>query len=225
MSTSNTFGQFLKKKLQEKGYTLREFGERLGVSHAAVSHWIRGKNKPPREMIPLLAKELGVNIVKLYSLLGYVVESNPNTIKVKVLSAEIPCGTPREYIDTYIEDEIEIAADVITTNPNLQYYAVRAKGNSMILRGIADGYLVIFSPDLEVRHGDIGIVWINHGVCARTVLYRGDHIILQPANPAYEPIVLDRKKDEYRIIGRVVAVKGDPNRISAGDIFAPKEGD
>lgn len=220
MKANNAFGSFLKSKLQEKGYTLREFGEKLGISHAAVSHWIRGKNKPPREMIPKIAEELGVNIVKLYALLGYTVKMSPDTIKVKVLSAELPCGTPREYIDTYIEDVIDIPAEFITTNPNLPYYAVKARGNSMILRGIADGYLVIFSPDLEVRHGDVGVVWVNDsGVCARIVLYRGDHIFLQAANPTYEPIILDRHKDEFRIIGRVVAVRGDPNKVSSDDVY------
>lgn len=217
---SNEFGKFLRKRMKEKEYTLQALAEKLGVSHGLISHWIAGRNKPTPEMLPKLAQVLEVNIIKLYKLLGYIKEAPPGTVKVKVLSADLPCGTPREYIDTYVEETIEIPTDTITTNPNLQYYAVKARGNSMILRGIADGYLVIFSPDLEVRHGDVGVVWINNdGVCARIVLYRGDHIILQASNPAYEPIILDRNKDEYRIIGRVVAVRGDPNKISSGDIY------
>lgn len=220
MKNMKSLGKLIKRRLEELNMTQSELAEKIGVNRSAVSRWISGQTKPDFDTLLRVAKELQIDPMKLLDALGLVRKPKPGTIKVRVLSADLPCGTPRQYIDTYVEETIEIPTDTITTNPNLQYYAVRAKGNSMILRGIADGYLVIFSPDLEVRHGDVGVVWVNNdGVCARIVLYRGDHIILQAANPAYEPIILDRNKDEYRIIGRVVAVRGDPNKISSGDIY------
>ncbi len=217
------FARFLRNQLKSKNLTATALAEALGVSRPLVSKWLAGKGKPTVKHIPTLAFLLGVDLNLIYKMLGYDIEDvtwqNVATIRVSVLSNNLPCGEPNVFYDEYIEGVIEIPVQLgIIRNPHLTYYAIRAKGDSMVGKGIMDGYMVIFTPDLEVRSGDIAVVHIETGICARIVYFKGNTIVLQPANPAYEPIVLRRDLEgiegfENRILGRVVAVLGDPNEV------------
>ena len=50
---------------KEKGWSQTELAERLGVTNKAVSRWETGRGYPDVELLPLLAKELGVTISEL----------------------------------------------------------------------------------------------------------------------------------------------------------------
>ena len=53
--------------LKRKGFTQREFGERLGVVQTAVSNWCNGANRPSTSKIIEMAKVLGVSLEELLS--------------------------------------------------------------------------------------------------------------------------------------------------------------
>lgn len=50
---------------KEKGWSQTELAERLGVTNKAVSRWETGRGYPDVELLPLLARELGVTISEL----------------------------------------------------------------------------------------------------------------------------------------------------------------
>ena len=57
----------LKKILKDKGITSKDFAVKMGVSSAAISNIITGKNYPTYDLLDNMAKELNV---KLSTLLG-----------------------------------------------------------------------------------------------------------------------------------------------------------
>ena len=58
-------GELIAALRKEKGWSQTELAERLGVTNKAVSRWETGRGYPDVELLPLLAKELGVTISEL----------------------------------------------------------------------------------------------------------------------------------------------------------------
>ncbi len=58
-------GDLIAMLRKEKGWSQTELAERLGVTNKAVSRWETGRGYPDVELLPLLAKELGITISEL----------------------------------------------------------------------------------------------------------------------------------------------------------------
>lgn len=65
------FDAWLRTELKHRGWTLTEFGRRIGVSVAAVSRWAKGQRRPDVESIPRIAAELGVSPETVFNMAGY----------------------------------------------------------------------------------------------------------------------------------------------------------
>lgn len=86
------------------------------------------------------------------------------------------------------------------------HFALRVKGDSMIDASVLDGDIVVLRYQETANDGEMIAAWIE-GDEETTLkyLYReGRDVRLQPANPAYAPIM--RPADKVRIKGRVVSV-------------------
>lgn len=58
---------YLKEILKEKGKTSKEFAEEMGVTAAAISNIVTGRNYPTYDLLEKMADKLGV---KMSTLLG-----------------------------------------------------------------------------------------------------------------------------------------------------------
>ena len=58
-------GELIAVLRKEKGWSQAELAERLGVTNKAVSRWETGRGYPDVELLPLVARELGVTISEL----------------------------------------------------------------------------------------------------------------------------------------------------------------
>lgn len=207
------FREWLKDKLKALGMSQLELARRSGVSQAAISRWLRGVREPDETSILKVAKALGASeeeIALLFGLeRGQVFPVEGGEIAVPVLSGEIPCGTPVNGFEAYVVGKVPLNESLLSLRigraheAGLRLFAVRARGDSMIGKGIVEGDFVVFSPDLEVQSGDIGVVDIeDEGLCIKQVIFQGNTVILQSANPAYPPLVfVDRP---VRIVGKVI---------------------
>ena len=77
----------------------------------------------------------------------------------------------------------------------------------MIDAMINDGDIVIMRPVKEVRNGEMVAVWLKD-VEETTLKYfykENGRLRLQPANPAYDPIIIDRPEN-VEVQGKVVMV-------------------
>ncbi len=85
-------------------------------------------------------------------------------------------------------------------------YLLRVRGMSMRDAGIFDGDLIAVHRDSEARNGQIVVARVGDEVTVKTFQRKGAHIELLPANPDFQPIVLDARRDALAIEGIMVGL-------------------
>lgn len=186
--------------LEIRKMTAKDLADKTGISKSSISQYMNGIVKPKADRIYLIAKALNVNEAWL---LGYNVpmdiDSEPNAIP---LYSQVSCGVGM-FIDDLIEDYITIPARLL--NPNKEYFAVTANGDSMVGKGILDGDVLVFEKTQHLENGQIGCFCIDNN-CAVCKIFRSVNgvILLESANEKYDPIFVDVMSDCFRIIGKYI---------------------
>jgi repressor LexA len=85
-------------------------------------------------------------------------------------------------------------------------YFLRVEGDSMINKGILHGDCVLIRPQQVANNGEIVAVMVDGDATLKQFFREQDHILLQPANPAYEPIVIRPGQGEVTIVGKMVGL-------------------
>lgn len=84
-------------------------------------------------------------------------------------------------------------------------FALTVRGDSMLNAHILPGDKVIVQQTTHASPGDIVVALIEGEATVKTFKKKSNLVVLEPANPKYEPIVVNEKQD-FRIIGKVVGV-------------------
>ena len=85
-------------------------------------------------------------------------------------------------------------------------FTLTCKGDSMINARIFDGDIVYIRQQPEVENGQIAAVLIGSEATLKRVYKHADKLVLNPENPAYEPLVLSGAElEDVKIIGKAVA--------------------
>jgi len=116
------------------------------------------------------------------------------------LAGRIAAGLPIEALQDV--ETIALPSSMLSRHPT---YVLQVKGDSMIGDHVLDGDYVIVEKRQAALDGEM-VVAILRGSEATLKRYhrRRNKIHLQPANPAYEPIILDEK--DVSIQGVVVGI-------------------
>ncbi len=85
-------------------------------------------------------------------------------------------------------------------------YLLRVSGMSMRDAGIMDGDLLAVHRTPEVRAGQIVVARVHDEVTVKTFTRKGQVVTLLPANPDFEPIVVDTRRDPLSIEGVAVGL-------------------
>ena len=88
------------------------------------------------------------------------------------------------------------------TSADKSYFALHVRGESMIEAGILDGDIVIAEQVSAAENGQMVIALVDDEATVKTFYKENGVYRLQPANAAYEPIIVDH----VQILGKVVAV-------------------
>lgn len=195
----------LKQRRKELGLTLAQIADQMGVAEATVQRWESGNIKSIRyDKIGKLAEVLQVNPASFMDW-GETVDrlpSNvlpmPKTYKVPIVGT-IACGQPI----LAVEDSTEIVDVPEHIHAD---FALRCKGDSMIGSRIYDGDIVYIRRQPEVESGQIAAVRIGDEATLKKVRIYPDMIILEAANPAYEPFIYRGEElNSVEILGKAVA--------------------
>lgn len=88
-----------------------------------------------------------------------------------------------------------------------QVYVVRARGNSMVNENILDGDYLIVKACAEAKDGETVIAILDGEATVKKFYRYKDKIVLKPANPAYESIILcDDRARSLEIQGVVIGL-------------------
>ncbi len=201
----SSLAEVLSTRRKELGLTLLQIADKMNVSEATVQRWESGNIKSLRhEKISRLADILHVTPSALmgWEDLSELPASNiipmPSTYRVPLIGT-IACGQPI----TAIEDACEFAEvpDYIHAD-----FALRCKGNSMINARIFDGDIVYIRKQEDVENGEIAAVRIADEATLKKVYLYSNRIILEPANPTFEPLIYrEEEMNQVQILGKAVA--------------------
>lgn len=200
-----TTGERIKFRRKEIGFSAEKVADIIGVSPATIYRYEKGDiEKVPGDVLFSIAKALHTTPAYLMgweeapeSISADNIVPIPKMAKIPLLG-NIACGDPitaEENLDGFVNAPEEISAD----------FALRCKGDSMIGARILDGDIVLIRQQPDVEDGEIAAVLINNEATLKRVHKKTGCLILNPANPAYEPIVITGEElNDVRIIGKAV---------------------
>jgi repressor LexA len=88
---------------------------------------------------------------------------------------------------------------------NGEYFFMEVEGDCMTDAHIVEGSLVMVRMQSRVENGEIAVVRVDDEVVLRRVKWLRNQLILYPANPNYDPMII--ASGDVQIIGRVVEVR------------------
>src|SRR3989344_3289895 len=183
---------FVENYSQKKGYapSFEEIRKRLKLASVSTIHFHISKLKAGGYLGKIDNKARGISIP----------EKEP-LVKITLLGT-IAAGEPIEAIRQH--EFISIPKNKLPKSG--QVYALRVSGNSMIDENIKDGDVVLVKQQEVAENGQRVVALIDNYEATLKKFYKEhDQVRLQPANSAYEPIII-RKDRDIKIQGIVIDV-------------------
>ena len=134
-------------------------------------------------------------------------EARPDNVVAVPVVGMIAAGEPLHIPGAASRSDADEVVDLPTflTRGNSEVFAVRVKGESMIDALVADGDLVVLEPATEALNGEMVAAEIDGDeVTLKHFFMQNGTVTLQPANSAFDPIVVPAGKVQVR--GKVVGV-------------------
>jgi len=191
--------EYIRETAIDRGYppSVREIGEAIGLSSPSSVHahlstlveegYLKRDPSKPRAIVVVdqsrPSEPVRSDRLRDVPLLGRIAAGTP------ILAAE------------HVEQVLPLPVDLVGNDP---VFLLEVKGDSMTGAGILQGDLVAVRSQKEARNGEIVAALID-GEEATVKRFRreGDKVILESANPDYEPMVFT---DGVEIVGKVVSV-------------------
>lgn len=195
------FTSKLKYYMQLHGKNQMDLMHDLNLSSSTVSSWCTGQKLPRMGKIQMLADYFGINKSDLIEEKDDIpaasnISPMPELVQVPRLG-RIACGLP-----IYAEENFE-GIDSVPSYVKADF-TLECKGDSMINARIYDGDIVCIRAQETVENGEIAAVLVDGDTATlkRVRLYP-DHIILEPENPTYRPMVFwEEDMNKVHIIGK-----------------------
>lgn len=113
----------------------------------------------------------------------------------------IAAGVP---IETFAQTETIPVPRTLVKNPG-KSYLLRIRGDSMMDEHLLDGDLIVVEARKEARSGETVVALVNGSEATlKRYVPEGKYARLEPANPAFQPIVV--RQDNLAIQGILVAL-------------------
>jgi len=184
---------FIVNYIKETGYppTIREIGDTFGISSkGAYDHLkaIERKGYIKRDASKPRALEL----------MDYISRKVSGPVIDIPIVGKVAAGEPL-LANQNLEGTISISSELVKAQ---EPFALRIKGDSMIEAGILEGDYVIVKQQKSAEQGDIIVALIGDDATVKRFYKAVDHIRLQPANSAMQPIIAKN----VTILGKVIGL-------------------
>lgn len=199
---SNEVSDRLKEVIEKSGLSYRELALRTGLPQSNINRYaIKKTSKIPYDAIKKIADV--TNSSALY-IMGLEDKNVPSDNVQIPLYSELCCGRDL-FIDDNIEDYISVPNRYLSKTK--EYFANIAKGDDMVGKDIHEGDILIFENTNTIENNHIGLIYVNNDKTVCKIFRRLDNgmILLESANPKYEPIIVDVSDECYRVVGKLVA--------------------
>ena len=190
-------GNIIKQLRLRNGLSQAELAEKLEYTdRSTISRIEKGDIKLTQDKILEFSKFFKVSPLVILGMEEYT----PPKTQVPVYG-RVAAGLPIEAVENIIDYE-EIPAGW-----SGEYAALKVKGDSMAPR-IMEGDVLIVKIQDDAESGDVVVAIVNgEDATVKKLIKQGDGIVLQPLNPAYEPMYFSRANVEtipVKIWGKVI---------------------
>jgi repressor LexA len=189
--------EFLREFIGHRGYapSLEEIAAHFGLSSVATIHEhltnLESKNMIRRHFNRNRAIEV------------LPVAGDPRAVEVRVLGL-VAAGHPVEALEA--PESVALPEQMLGRG---ETFVLRVQGDSMVDELIRDGDLVVVESRETAENGETVIALVSQDggegeVTLKKFFRDGDRIRLQPANPAFSPLILS--EDRVRVQGVVIGI-------------------
>lgn len=205
------FSERLRQLRTSRDLSQMDFAKQIKMSKSSINMYERGEREPGLETLERIADYFNVDMDYLLGKSDIANRSHiaftsiaPNIFPMPEmrripLIGSIACGAPilaEEHIEDYVDLPRHVKAD----------FSLTCKGDSMINARIFDGDIVYIRQQETVENGEIAAVLIGTEATLKRVRLFDDHIVLEPENPMYKPLVYwNEEMNTVRILGKAVA--------------------
>ncbi|MCE5314389.1 MAG: transcriptional repressor LexA [Armatimonadota bacterium] len=119
------------------------------------------------------------------------------------LIGQIAAGSPI-LAEEHVEETLPMPQSF--TGSGGETFFLKVKGESMVEEGIMPGDLVMIEKRPDVPNGELAAVMVEDEATVKRFYRRDGMIVLEPANPNFEPIMVDPSASRCSVIGRVVGL-------------------
>lgn len=209
----------VKELLREKGWTTKILAEKTGMSESYLTHIKNGTRRWNEDSLKKLANAFEVSPIDLFAerrkrtdnIDSNVSMPEKSDIELKVqvvpVVGEIP-SNPSPYNNQLMQTTTGYKdVFVPTLNTTDASMFAMAVDNNLLAPTFVKGDLLIISPEVWTRSGDIAAVEYGNDTPIKAIMqvtFSEDFIVLESPNRKQAPSALVRGKDHFRIIGRVV---------------------
>ncbi len=207
--------RFIENHLKERGYqpSIREMADHMGIrSTNGVNDHLKALERKGYIKRHMDSKSRAITLVERPENAGPRTAGHPwERVSDRVdrvvnvpLVGRIAAGKP-----VWAEENMEdvLCLDASLTGPHPGVFALRVTGESMVGKGILDGDYVLVKPQKTAESGRIVVALVDGEATVKTLRVRPDAVVLQPENPAMQPIEI--QKDDTTsvdILGVVISV-------------------
>lgn len=165
---------------------LKEYVESYGIAptHVELAELIGvSSSKAAADHLKALEKK---NVIKIYADKPRGIQILTNDTEGLPLIGSVAAGLPIEAVEN-VESYITLPEILKRKKPT---FLLRVRGDSMVDAGILDGDLIAVRKTNHAEIGQIVVARIDDEVTVKRLQKQGNQAVLQPANEAYQPIVL-----------------------------------
>ena len=186
--------------MRDRGYppSVREIGEAVGLTSSSTVHSHLATLQKHGYLWRDPTKPRAIE-VRYDPSSGAAVDRRP--FRHVPLVGEIAAGTDVLAAEN-VSETVPVPADMCGDG---DMFMLQVRGDSMIGAGILPGDYIVVRQQSEVRNGDLVAAGIpGDEATVKTFHRKGATVVLEPANPAHQPIELPA--NEVTIYGKVVTV-------------------
>lgn len=192
---------FITEMIETKGLppTIREIGKKFRISSTNGVRSILSAltNKGYIRRKPLLSR--GIEVLRsMGAVMGQV---RPALVSVPLVG-RISAGLPVLAVEN-IEGSIGIDK---TLFPGNGIFFLRVVGDSMRDAGILNGDYVLAQQQSTADKGEIVVAMIGEEATVKRYFPEKSKVRLEPANPEYGPIIVEKRTPDFFIAGKVIGL-------------------
>jgi SOS-response transcriptional repressor LexA len=165
-----------------------------------INKYLKRQSIPGLDKAYAIARALNVPLEALMT--GHVDETSISFQPVPLL-AEMPTSPPPEAAESG-RRTVPIPTDRLPDDEGV-YFACKVRDESMVMAGLMPGATAVIWYRPVLDNGDIAAVVSRGESFLRYIIFYPNTIVLQPANPVYQPTLIPRADAAaLQVIGKVI---------------------